>query len=48
MVVAPGNDGEDDSANTNPTRGINSDKLTGYITLKNNLVVTAGNGATKN
>ena len=48
MVVAPGNDGADDSANTNPTRGINSDKLTGYITLKNNLVVTAGNGATKN
>ena len=48
MVVAPGNDGEDDSANTNPTRGINFDKLTEYITLKNNLVVAAGNGATKN
>ena len=48
MVVAPSNDGTADSANTNPTRGLNFNKLIGYKTSKNNLVVAAGNGATKN
>jgi len=48
MVVAPSNDGTDDSANTNPTRGLNFNKLIGYKTSKNNLVVAAGNGATRN
>jgi hypothetical protein len=48
MVVAPSNDGTDDSANTNPTRGLNFNKLTGYKKSKNNLVVAVGNSATKN
>ncbi|MGG8498128.1 S8 family serine peptidase, partial [Tenacibaculum sp. TC6] len=39
MVVAAGNDGTDDTANTNPTGGSGWDKLTGHSTSKNNLVV---------
>jgi len=45
MVVAAGNDGTDDSANTNPTGGFGFDKLTGHSTSKNNLVVAAANDA---
>ncbi|TCI92160.1 S8 family serine peptidase [Tenacibaculum sp. M341] len=39
MVVAAGNDGNDNTANTNPTGGNGFDKLTGHSTSKNNLVV---------
>ncbi|WP_331363322.1 S8 family serine peptidase [Polaribacter sp.] len=39
MVVAAGNDGSDNTANTNPTGGSGWDKLTGHSTSKNNLVV---------
>ncbi len=39
MVVAAGNDGNDNSANSNPTGGSGWDKLTGHSTSKNNLVV---------
>ena len=40
MVVAAGNDGEDDTANSNPLGGNAAyDKLTGHCTAKNNLVV---------
>ena len=39
MVVAAGNDGSDNSANTNPTGGYGFDKLTGHSVSKNNLVV---------
>ncbi len=39
MVVAAGNDGNDDTANTNPTGGSGFDKLTGHSTSKNNMVV---------
>ena len=39
MVVAAGNDGNDNSANNNPTGGSGWDKLTGHSTSKNNLVV---------
>jgi len=39
MVVAAGNDGEDDTAVNNPTGGAGWDKLTGHSTSKNNLVV---------
>ena len=39
MVVAAGNDGNDNSANNNPTGGYGFDKLTGHSTSKNNLVV---------
>jgi chitodextrinase len=39
MVVAAGNDGQDNSANTNPTGGAGFDKLTGHSVSKNNLVV---------
>ncbi len=39
MVVAAGNDGNDNSANNNPTGGSGFDKLTGHATAKNNLVV---------
>ena len=45
MVVAAGNDGSDNSANTNPTGGFGFDKLTGHSTSKNNLVVAAANDA---
>ncbi|PKH49873.1 peptidase S8 [Tenacibaculum sp. Bg11-29] len=39
MVVAAGNDGNDNTANTNPTGGLGFDKLTGHSVSKNNLVV---------
>ncbi|MEM6722238.1 MAG: S8 family serine peptidase [Bacteroidota bacterium] len=39
MVVAAGNDGNDNTANNNPTGGAGFDKLTGHSTSKNNLVV---------
>jgi hypothetical protein len=40
MVVAAGNDGNDNTANSNPVGGNSSyDKLTGHSTSKNNLVV---------
>ena len=39
MVVAAGNDGNDNTANNNPTGGSGFDKLTGHSTSKNNLVV---------
>ena len=39
MVVAAGNDGNDNTANNNPTGGAGWDKLTGHSTSKNNLVV---------
>ncbi|WP_420571380.1 S8 family serine peptidase [Kordia sp.] len=39
MVVAAGNDGNDNTANSNPTGGSGFDKLTGHSTAKNNLVV---------
>jgi hypothetical protein len=45
MVVAAGNDGNDNTANTNPTGGYGFDKLTGHSTAKNNLVVAAANDA---
>jgi hypothetical protein len=48
MVVAAGNDGQDDTANTNPTGGSGFDKLTGHSTSKNNLVVAAANDASVN
>ncbi|SEC39847.1 Por secretion system C-terminal sorting domain-containing protein [Tenacibaculum sp. MAR_2009_124] len=39
MVVAAGNDGDDNTANDNPNGGFAWDKLTGAATSKNNLVV---------
>jgi hypothetical protein len=39
MVVAAGNDGNDNTANQNPTGGSGWDKLVGHSTSKNNLVV---------
>ena len=39
MVVAAGNDGNDNTATDNPTGGFGFDKLTGHSTSKNNLVV---------
>ncbi|WP_408025054.1 S8 family serine peptidase, partial [Tenacibaculum sediminilitoris] len=39
MVVAAGNDGNDNTANNDPTGGYGWDKLTGHATAKNNLVV---------
>ncbi|PKH49874.1 peptidase S8 [Tenacibaculum sp. Bg11-29] len=39
MVVAAGNDGNDNTANNNPTGGSGFDKLTGHSVSKNNLVV---------
>ncbi|WP_435260984.1 S8 family serine peptidase [Tenacibaculum sp. nBUS_03] len=39
MVVAAGNDGNDNTANRNPTGGFGFDKLTGHAVSKNNLVV---------
>ncbi|CAM1342178.1 S8 family serine peptidase [Tenacibaculum amylolyticum] len=39
MVVAAGNDGNDNTANNNPNSGSGWDKLTGHSTSKNNLVV---------
>lgn len=40
MVIAAGNDGDDNTANSNPLGGNNLfDKLTGHATSKNNMVV---------
>ena len=49
MVVAAGNDGNDNSANSNPLGGNSAyDKLTGHSTSKNNLVVANGQDANVN
>lgn len=49
MVKAAGNDGTDNTANTNPLGGNTSyDKLTGYATAKNNLVIANANDAVIN
>ncbi len=49
MVVAAGNDGNDNSANSNPLDGNSSfDKLTGHSTSKNNMVVANGQDANVN
>ncbi|MFK7954411.1 MAG: S8 family serine peptidase [Ekhidna sp.] len=49
MVVAAGNDGNDNSANTSPLGGNSSyDKLTGHSTSKNNMVVANGQDANVN
>lgn len=46
MVVAAGNDGSDNSANTSPLDGNSSyDKLSGHATAKNGLVVANANDA---
>jgi len=45
MVVAAGNDGDDNSLTSNPTGGSGFDKLTGHSTSKNNLVVANANDA---
>ncbi|WP_083426215.1 immunoglobulin-like domain-containing protein [Tenacibaculum todarodis] len=45
MVVAAGNDGNDNTANNNPIGGSGFDKLTGHSTAKNNLVVANANDA---
>ena len=43
MVVAAGNEGNDDTVNLDPLSGENSyDKLTGHSTSKNNLVIANG------
>nr|WP_315220651.1 S8 family serine peptidase [uncultured Flavobacterium sp.] len=47
MVKAAGNDGNDNTANTSPLGGFAAyDKLTGYATAKNNLVIANANDAT--
>lgn len=49
MVVAAGNDGNDNSSNGNPLAGQSSyDKLTGHSTSKNNMVVANGQDANVN
>lgn len=49
MVVAAGNDGNDNSANSSPLDGNSAyDKLTGHSTSKNNLVVANGQDANVN
>ncbi len=49
MVVAAGNDGNDNSANSSPLGGNSAyDKLTGHSTSKNNLVVANGQDANVN
>ncbi|MEL7145822.1 MAG: S8 family serine peptidase, partial [Bacteroidota bacterium] len=46
MVVAAGNDGNDNSSNASPLNGASSfDKLTGHSTSKNNMVVANGQDA---
>ncbi|WP_405574797.1 immunoglobulin-like domain-containing protein [Winogradskyella sp. Asnod2-B02-A] len=46
MVVAAGNDGSDNSANSSPLDGNTSyDKLSGHATAKNNMVVANANDA---
>ncbi|TCN54713.1 T9SS C-terminal target domain-containing protein [Flavobacterium circumlabens] len=49
MIKAAGNDGTDNTANTSPLGGNASyDKLTGYATAKNNLVIANANDAVIN
>ncbi|MEQ9466622.1 MAG: S8 family serine peptidase [Ekhidna sp.] len=49
MVVAAGNDGNDNSSNGSPLAGASSfDKLTGHSTAKNNMVVANGQDANVN
>lgn len=49
MVVAGGNDGNDNSSNASPLNGNSSyDKLTGHSTSKNNMVVANGQDANVN
>lgn len=49
MVVAAGNDGNDNSANSNPLDGNSAfDKLTGHSTSKNTMVVANGQDANVN
>ncbi|WP_281321828.1 S8 family serine peptidase [Flavobacterium aestivum] len=49
MVKAAGNDGNDNTANTSPLGGNPAyDKLTGYATCKNNLVIANANDAVIN
>lgn len=49
MIKAAGNDGTDNTANTSPLGGNTSyDKLTGYATCKNNLVIANANDAVIN
>ena len=48
MVVAAGNDGNDNTANNNPNSGSGWDKLTGHSTSKNNLVVANAQDANIN
>lgn len=45
MVVAAGNDGNDNTASPNPTGGSGFDKLSAFATSKNNLVVANANDA---
>ena len=45
MVVAAGNDGNDNSLSSDPTGGFGFDKLSGHATAKNNLVVANANDA---
>ncbi len=46
MVVAAGNDGQDDTSNASPLDGQSAyDKLSGHTTAKNNMVVANGNDA---
>ncbi|WP_109831219.1 S8 family serine peptidase [Reichenbachiella versicolor] len=48
MVSSAGNDGEDDTANEDPTGGFGFDKLTAYSTAKNNLVIASARDAVIN
>ena len=49
MVVAAGNDGQDDTSNGSPLNGQSAyDKLSGHATAKNNMVVANGQDATIN
>ena len=45
MVKAAGNDGNDNTANPSPIGGASYDKLTGFGTCKNNLVIANANDA---
>jgi hypothetical protein len=45
MVKAAGNDGTDNTANPSPIGGASYDKLTGFATCKNNLVIANANDA---
>lgn len=48
MVKAAGNDGNDNTANPSPLGGAGYDKLTGFATCKNNLVIANANDAVIN